>query len=94
MSLCATARQLPAESVDFPRAYASEEQCSLYATSESKPEEAPDMEVNKDADACVESLEHMKCSFVALVATQSMIVDKLATLEKLVGFVQEDVTWV
>lgn len=89
MSLCATGGQLPLESMDISGAYASDEgeQCSSYGTGESELEEAPEMEVNNDGDAWIESLEDMKSSIATMDATQSVIVDKLATLEKMVSCV-------
>jgi hypothetical protein len=75
--------------MDISGAYASDEgeQCSSYGTGESELEEAPEMEVNNDGDAWIESLEDMKSSIATLDATQSVIVDKLATLEKMVSCV-------
>jgi len=59
----------PLESMDISGAYASDEgeQCSLYGTGESELEEVPEMEVNNDGDAWIESLEDMKsCSYCYL----------------------------
>lgn len=89
-----TGGQLPLETPDIPKASTSEEgeQYSLYDTDESEPEEALEMKVNNDGDALIESLEDMKCFIAALDATQTVIVDKLATLEKLVSCVHKDIT--
>jgi hypothetical protein len=85
--VCGTSGQLPLEVPNIPRALASKEgeQCSSYGTCRSQPEETLEMEVKNDDDTWIESLEYMKCSIASMDATHSVIVDKLATLEKLIS---------
>lgn len=70
------------------------EECSSYGTGESEQEVALEKHVNNDGAAWVDRVEDMQCSIAALDATQNVIVDKLAALEKLVTCVHEDMTWV
>lgn len=71
-----------------------EGECSSYGTYGSEQEVALEMQVNIDGDEWMESVESMRCSTAAWDATQNVIVDKLAALEKLVTYVHEDMTWV
>ena len=70
------------------------EQCSSYGTGESEPNKALGKEVKNGGDPWTESVEDMRKTIATLNVTRSAIMDKLAALEKLVSFVQEDTTWV
>lgn len=96
MYLFATAGQRPpsAMGTSIPPDSEDGEQDSPYGTGESDPEPATFMEEHHEAGILLEGLSDMKRLFVAVTASQSLMVEKLAALEKLVSCVQEDLTWV
>ena len=68
--------------------------CSSYGSMESEEEGVLGMRQEHVSDALLGRLENIQSSIVGMNAKQSDIVEKLASLEKVVMAMQKDTTWV
>ena len=68
--------------------------CSSYGSGESEEEGGQEDPQNLRADAWMDGLQFMKRCWANMEATQTYIVEKLASLEKAVMAAQEDMVWV
>lgn len=82
--------------MELPSVMASieEDNSSSYGTGELDHDPTLLLEVENDTHNWMERLEEIKTCITALAATQNAILQKMETMEKVVNFVQEDMTWV
>ena len=88
----------PLQAAGEGRATAEQEDdnCSSYGSMESEEEEQGFLHIQPDrgTDALYDMLDNMKCSIAGIDAKQNEIVEKIASLEKVVFSMQVDMTWV
>ena len=94
--MCGVNSEQPLNVADISRSISSPEgdQLSSYDTGQSSQEGPMDKQTDNTGDALTDSLEAIKGSIAALDGTHNVMADRLASLEKVVTSVREDMTWV
>ena len=77
----------------YTMALQEDEECSSYGTGESDEEGEHEFPMQIPADAWLEDMQSIKQCMANMEATQTYIVEKLASLEKAVMAAQEDMVW-
>ena len=77
-----------------PMALQEGEECSSYDTAESDEEGEQEFAQNLPTEAWMDDMQSIKQCMANMEATQTYIVEKLASLEKAVMAAQEDMVWV
>lgn len=96
MSLCGIGAHQPTKPPEMQTVTVEivDDKCSSYNTGESKQEGAMEWQTDNASDGWMERLDDINSYITTLDDTQNAILNKLASLEKLVTCVQEDMTWV